>query len=124
MWPEMPSGVEDRAADVWEALIAVADLAGSHWPEDARRSAVALVADSMGGKPSLGVILLSDIRSAFDEHNSDRLMTDQLLRALDDLDESPWATIKRDGKALDARGLAQRVGRYGIKSRNIARGTG
>src|SRR5215203_2356986 len=26
-WPEMPSGIEDRNADVWEPLIAVADLA-------------------------------------------------------------------------------------------------
>jgi Protein of unknown function (DUF3631) len=30
MWPEMPTAVEDRAADVWEPLISVADLAGSH----------------------------------------------------------------------------------------------
>ena len=28
--PEMP--VEDRAADTWEPLIAVADAAGGHWP--------------------------------------------------------------------------------------------
>jgi hypothetical protein len=119
MWPEMPPGVEDRAADVWEALLAVADLAGEHWPEDARRSAVALVAASKGGGPSLGVLLLLDVRSVFEEHHSDRLMTDQLLTTLNDLEESPWAGVKRDGKALDARGLAQRLGRYGIKSRNI-----
>jgi Protein of unknown function (DUF3631) len=57
-WPDMPPGVEDRAADVWEALLAIADLAGGHWPEDARCSAVALVAASKGGGPSLGVMLL------------------------------------------------------------------
>jgi hypothetical protein len=119
MWPEMPAGVEDRAADVWEALLAVADLAGDHWPDDARRSAVALVAASKGGGPSLGVMLLRDVRLVFDEHNCDRLVTDQLLKALNDLEESPWASIKRDGKSLDARGLAQRLGRYDIKSRNI-----
>ena len=28
VWPEMPAGVEDRDADVWEALLAVADAAG------------------------------------------------------------------------------------------------
>jgi hypothetical protein len=119
MWPEMPAGVEDRAADVWEALLAVADLAGDHWPDDARRSAVALVAASKVGGPSLGVMLLRDVRLVFDEHNCDRLVTDQLLKALNDLEESPWASIKRDGKSLDARGLAQRLGRYDIKSRNI-----
>jgi hypothetical protein len=119
MWPKMPAGVEDRAADVWEALLAVADLAGGRWPVDARRSAVALVAASRGGDPSLGVTLLRDIRAVFDQDRSDRLMTDQLLKALNDLEESPWAAIKKDGKSLDARGLAQRVGRYDIKSRNI-----
>ena len=34
-WPQMPAGVEDRDADVWEALLAVADEAGGHWPETA-----------------------------------------------------------------------------------------
>jgi len=29
--PVMP--LEDRAADVWEPLIAIADLAGGEWPE-------------------------------------------------------------------------------------------
>lgn len=124
MWPEMPSGVEDRAADVWEALLAVADLAGGHWRDDARRSAVALVAASMGGGPSIGVMLLRDVRAVFDEHDSDRLMTDQLLKSLNDLEESPWAGITRDGKALDPRGLAQRLGKYGIKSRNVRDGGG
>jgi hypothetical protein len=119
MWPEMPPGVEDRAADVWEALLAVADLAGGHWPEDARRSAVALVAASKGADPSLGVMLLRDVRAVFDEHDCDRLVSDHLLQALNDLEESPWASIKRDGKALDARGLSQRLKRYDIKSRNV-----
>jgi Protein of unknown function (DUF3631) len=49
-WPEMPDGIEDRNADVWEALIAIADLAGGDWPERARRAAVALVAASQSGQ--------------------------------------------------------------------------
>ena len=32
VWPEMPEGIEDRNADVWEALLAVADAAGGDWP--------------------------------------------------------------------------------------------
>ena len=35
-WPEMPNGIRDRDADVWEALLAVADVAGRNWPERAR----------------------------------------------------------------------------------------
>ena len=37
--PAMPPGLNDRAEDVWEALIAVADLAGGTWPQRARAAA-------------------------------------------------------------------------------------
>jgi hypothetical protein len=29
-WPDMPEGVVDRDADVWEPLVAIADAAGGH----------------------------------------------------------------------------------------------
>lgn len=32
-WPEMPEGVSDRPADVWEPLLAVADAAGETGPD-------------------------------------------------------------------------------------------
>ena len=48
----MPAGVEDRDADVWEALLAVADAAGGDWPERARAAAVALVAQSKESTPA------------------------------------------------------------------------
>ena len=35
-WPDMPDGITDRAADVWEPLIAIADRAGGDWPDRAR----------------------------------------------------------------------------------------
>src|SRR3546814_17356925 len=35
---DLPEGIEDRDADVWEPLIAIADAAGGKWPEAARRS--------------------------------------------------------------------------------------
>ena len=44
LWPHnMP--VEDRAADVWEPLITVADAAGGHWPATARAAAVVLTSE-------------------------------------------------------------------------------
>jgi hypothetical protein len=32
-WPDMPEGIADRNADVWEALFSVADAAGGEWPK-------------------------------------------------------------------------------------------
>jgi hypothetical protein len=103
-----------RNADVWEALIAVADLAGDHWPETARVTAVTLVTASQAGRPSVGVQLLSDIRTVFDRCRADRLFTESLLTELRGIEEAPWAVIRR-GEPLDARGLAQRLRKYDIK---------
>src|SRR5690606_27067067 len=30
-WPTLPEGVEDRDADVWEPLLAIAEAAGGEW---------------------------------------------------------------------------------------------
>lgn len=115
-WPDMPEGVHDRDADVWEALLAVADLAGGRWPADARAAAVALVNASKNRRPSMGVLLLADIRTVFATARADKLTTEQLVTGLADLDEAPWATVRR-GEAIDARGLANRLGKYGIGSK-------
>src|SRR5262249_18985426 len=56
--PDMPAGVEDRNADMWEPLLAVADIAGGSWPGRARAAAVALVAVAREVEPSLNVRLL------------------------------------------------------------------
>lgn len=114
-WPDMPTGIEDRAADVWEALLAVADLAGSHWPQRARVAAVALVADSMAGAPSLGVLLLRDLRTVFD--GRDRLPTEAILTALHKMDEAPWGDLR--GRPVDARWLSRQLSKYDVKSKNI-----
>lgn len=56
--PEMP--VTDRDADVWEPLVAIAELAGDEWAERARRACEELTAaESPGKAPSPGMRLLS-----------------------------------------------------------------
>lgn len=115
-WPEMPATIEDRDSDVWEPLLAVADAAGGDWPERARRSAVALVALSKAGTPSLGIRLLADLRDVL--QGEDALPTEDVLTGLLAIDEAPWNEIAR-GKPLNPRGLAQRLKQYGVGSRNI-----
>jgi Protein of unknown function (DUF3631) len=117
-WPTLPESVTDRDADVWESLIAVADLAGGHWPQSARVAALTLVTASRARKPSLGVLLLNDLRAVFSQSGRDRMPTDDVLSALNKMDESPWGSIRR-GEALDPRGLANRLGKYGIGSKPL-----
>jgi hypothetical protein len=115
VYPVMPPGVEDRDADVWEPLLAVADAAGGDWPERARVASVALVAASKTGTPSLGVLLLADTRNVFGDREA--MSTDELLKALHALDESPWSDLR--GKPLDPRGLANRLRKYEVRSKSI-----
>jgi hypothetical protein len=111
-WPEMPDGVTDRPADVWEPLLAVADAAGGHWPESARAACVELVKVNESREASLGVKLLSDLRAVFGD--ADALSTETILVGLCEIEESPWADLR--GKPLDARGLARRLRQYDIAS--------
>jgi hypothetical protein len=118
--PSMPDGVTDRHADVWEALLAVADATGGDWPTRARVSAVTFVTDASGAVPSLGIRLLSDLRSVFGDREA--VPTADLLADLIALDESPWGDLK--GKALDARRMARLLHPYDVSSKTIRIGNG
>jgi len=114
-WPEMPDGINDRNADVWEALLAVADAAGGPWPDRARVAAVTLVTDAKRNGGSLGVQLLGDLRTIFADQ--DQLSTESILNELHRMEESPWGDLK--GRPLDARGLARRLRPYDVKPTTI-----
>lgn len=118
-YPIMPEGVEDRSADVWEGLIAIANAASKSWSTRARKAAVALVAQLSETGVSLGVRLLSDLRFIF--RNDDRLPTETVLERLNALDESPWGDL--NGKPLDARALAKNLRRYNVRPKNVRVGT-
>jgi hypothetical protein len=62
-WPDMPAEIQDRDADVWEPLLAIANAAGGEWPKRAMTAAVTLVTASREAEPSLGIRLLTDTRA-------------------------------------------------------------
>lgn len=120
--PGMP--VEDRAADTWEPLIAVADAAGGHWPQTARVACKALVdqATDSDEEQSLATKLLADIRDVFSTRNGVAfLASTELVAELRHIEDSPW-----DDYDLNARKLAHRLRQFGIKpgraERNTVRG--
>lgn len=113
--PNLPEGIIDRVADVWEPLIIIADIAGSDWPACARSAALDIVEATKGNQGSLGIMLLSDIQVAFEDE--DRLTTNRLLEKLVSMEESPWGDMR--GKPLDARGLAKQLKQYGIERNTI-----
>ena len=114
-WPEMPAGIVDREADVWEPLLAVADAAGQEWPELARSAARALVTEARESPASMGIRLLTDLFEIFNGHEV--MSTDELLKALHGVEESPWDDLY--GKPLNPRGLAQRLRKYEVGSKTV-----
>ncbi|HEY0227779.1 MAG TPA: DUF3631 domain-containing protein [Mycobacterium sp.] len=116
--PDMP--VEDRAADTWEPLVAVADAAGRHWPVTARAACRALVdaADEADEDRSHGVRLLADIKQIFDENRMSFLPSQQLVNGLRGIDESPWGDFE-----LTRSKLAYRLSEFRIKTRHNPAGT-
>jgi len=110
--PAMP--VEDRAADTWEPLVAVADLAGGAWPARARHACLTLTADHESSSDvPLRVRLLLDCRTAFGTDPA--LPTATLLeRLVADL-EAPWATHGARGEGLNGMKLGRLLREYDIR---------
>ncbi|MFE9885993.1 DUF3631 domain-containing protein [Streptomyces scopuliridis] len=116
--PGMP--VEDRAADTWEPLVIIADLAAGPWPNLARRACVRMVATEMEAEEDQpgGARILADIRRVFAaQREPDSLPTDDLLHQLRQDAESPWAEWGRNG--LSARDLASMLREFGVKPGNV-----
>lgn len=107
--PDMPRGVEDRPAEVWEPLLAIADQVGGHWPVTAREACKSFVFAPSRKPPSLGVELLSDIRDILGD--DDRIKTVELIDSLRRREESPWKE-----QDLTARRMAQMLAGYSVKS--------
>ena len=110
--PDMP--VEDRAADTWEPLFAIADLAGADWPKRCNAAALALTAED-DSDTTLGARLLGDLRDVFGD--VDAMHGDAILSALHKISEAPWADYY--GKPMTARDLAKLLRPYGVSSVDV-----
>ena len=118
--PPLPDILNDRAQDNWEPLLAIADTAGGSWPEWGRAAALALSgADT--ANTSMGSELLADIREVFEQMACHRIKTADLITALCEDGEMPWATYNR-GKPISPRQVATRLKGYGIHSKTIRLG--
>jgi hypothetical protein len=90
----LPPELDDRAQDGWEPLLAIADVAGGHWPGSARRAAVAIHRSRVAADETHALRLLHDCRTVFESSAVDFLPTAELRAALIALDQSPWSDIR------------------------------
>lgn len=117
--PVMPAGVIDRSAEIWEPLLAIADLAGDDWSAQARAACTYFVVDSAADdeKLSLGQRLLRDIKALLEVENTNAMWSAEIISKLTSDPESEWRDLW--GKTLDQRRLAKELGKYGVKSKDI-----
>jgi putative DNA primase/helicase len=112
--PEVPGALNDRAADNWRPLLAIADLAGGTWPDDARGAALLLSGEERDG--AVNVELLRDIRSAFGD--ADVIRSVDLIEKLTADPERPWADW-RHGRPLSQKQLAGLLRPFSIVSTTV-----
>ncbi|WP_160285934.1 DUF3631 domain-containing protein [Pseudomonas knackmussii] len=113
-------GLNDRANDAWEPLLAIADLVGEHWPKSARNAAITLHGLE-GEAPSVGAELLADVKAVFDDKRASKIFSADLLNALVADEEAPWATWNR-GRPMSPRQLSAKLADFGVKSKDVRQG--
>jgi len=109
--PTMP--LEDRAADTWAPLVAVADAAGGEWPDRARAAAATITAEAAehDAEVSLNVRLLGDVRGVFRDQGVPFLKSGELCTELRQLEDAPWGSFE-----LNPSKLGRRLTEYGIRT--------
>ena len=130
--PKAPDALNDRQADAWDPLFAIADAAGGGWPERARAIAIALCGadDVEVAERDIKIVLLMDIRDVFarlfPERHADhrdkygpRLSTKRLLEELHLIEERNWAAWGKARKPITDTALAKLLRHYRIRSGRV-----
>ena len=127
--PEALAVDNDRAKDMWEPLLAIADIARGAWPKRARDAGQALAQESETetAEADVKLVLLTDIRDIFTAEgeaepaaaqpdmldpdaaarggrpdDGPRISTKRLIEKLVDLEERPWAAVLSCGSTRSA----------------------
>jgi hypothetical protein len=123
--PDLPDELNDRAAEGWEPLLAIADALGEDVGEKARRAALSLSAEEDVEDSSFGTQLLIDIREFWIEVEfGSTLKSEEICSKLKELAERPWAAWgkNRPVPGITQRDLARLLRPYGIRPKTVRLG--
>ena len=121
--PDTPEALNDRAADIWSPLLAIADLAGGDWPVRARSAALALSADGVVEDQSYGSMLLADLSAFLEDRTGEAFATKDIIDYLITLEERPWPAYGRSRKLVNAKQIADILKPFEVRSSTVRIGT-
>jgi len=113
--PNMPRTNNDRMADNWMPLFAIAEAVGGDWPELVKDSMMKMLDVS---DDEISQMLLEDIQDIFNSNGVERMFSGDLVEALKKMSERPWCDWNR-GKGLTQNGLAKLLKPDGISSKDL-----
>jgi len=118
---DAPPFLNDRAADNWRPLLAIADAAGKDWPQRARDACKAITgaAAEEGEQESTRTALLRDIRIAFNESRAKEMTSADLCDALAADDGGLWAACGKADKPITPVHVARLLRPFRIRPKNV-----
>ena len=114
--PQLPGQLDDRAAEGWEPLLAIADLAGGEHGKLARKAALVLAKGRAGADEAQGVVLLAALLPIF--AGSENVFTETITAKLNTDDALPFGAY-REGRGIDGRGLARLLKPFGVHGKQV-----
>jgi hypothetical protein len=114
--PEVPDGLDDRAADNAVPLLAVADLVGGDWPVVVRTSIVQLCGAREEADDGKALLLLGDLRDLFNTVSGPGLATKGILKLLHEREDRPWAEYGRSGKPIAGWHVGNLLAEFSVRS--------
>ena len=116
----VPDALNDRAADNWRGLFALADMVGGTWTDRTRTAALAASVRAADDAEGLGVQLLDDIRTIFIDEGVDILSSEEVVQELVAMSERPWGECNH-GRPLSQMKLSVLLKPFGQKTSDVLR---
>ena len=122
--PPLPKDINDRAADNWRPLLAIADACHAEWGEIAREAAIKL--SGVDDDESDGMVLLRDLRDLFKQERANdpdvvAMSSKDIAAALGEMEDRKWPEY-RHGKPITPTQIARLLRPFKIIPRKVSSG--
>ncbi len=113
----VPRALNDRAADNWRPLLAIAEAAGGEWPALAHRAAVTLSVDDA---PDTRELFARDALLVLSDYPEQEITPKRLSELLAGIEDAPWCRYSR-GQPISPDQVGRLLRSFGVKTKRTNR---